>query len=107
MLVKCVVLFVARFPICGLMRQRFLTDCAAYNKSLDASGGSAFHNVLGAAQGDSRRRVNSDVGCLSYDVRSKCCMTALRFGLATADAQRRRDVFLGFCGTFLETLEAM
>jgi hypothetical protein len=33
--------------------------------------------------------------------------TTRRFGLATGDAQRLEDVFLGFYGTFLETLEAM
>ena len=33
--------------------------------------------------------------------------TTQRFGLATGDAQRQHDVFLGFYGTFLETLEAM
>ncbi|HKO61507.1 MAG TPA: hypothetical protein VJV03_10135 [Pyrinomonadaceae bacterium] len=30
-----------------------------------------------------------------------------QFGLATGDSQRNHDVFLGFYGTFLETLEAM
>jgi hypothetical protein len=33
--------------------------------------------------------------------------TTRRFGLATGDAQQRQHVFLGFYGTFLETLEAM
>ena len=30
-----------------------------------------------------------------------------KFGLATGDVKQNRDVFLGFYGTFLETLEAM
>lgn len=30
-----------------------------------------------------------------------------QFGLATGDARQNRDVFLGFYGTFLETLESM
>lgn len=29
------------------------------------------------------------------------------FGLAMEDAQRQQDIFLGFYGTFLETVEAM
>jgi hypothetical protein len=30
-----------------------------------------------------------------------------QFGLATGDTERNRDVFLGFYGTFLETLASM
>jgi len=48
----------------AVMLSSGISNLLTYNKSLNASGGSASRNLLGAAEGfDSRRRVNLIVMC--------------------------------------------